>query len=122
MTNFEISSFADAGDLNKERVVLKATEDIDIGRFILLRSKMSDNGHPISGSKDAYWFPDKTVNRGDLIVVYTKAGTSSTKSLNSGGTAHFYYWHRKTAFWGPGSGNVAVLLEAPVWTSKSPES
>jgi hypothetical protein len=122
MKNFEISSFADPGDLNKERVVLKATEDIDIGRFVLLRSKTNAEGHPISGSKDAYWFPDKTITRGDLVVVYTKAGTSSTKTLNSGGTAHFYYWHKKTAFWGPTEKNVAVLMEAPLWSSKKPNA
>lgn len=122
MKNFEISSFADTGDLNRERVVLKATEDIDIGRFILIRSKADAEGDPISGSKDAYWFPDKTVNRGDFVVVYTKSGTSSTKLMSSGSTAHFYYWHKKTPFWGPDEKNVAVLLEAPVWSSKKPSA
>ena len=120
--NFEISSFADAGDLDKERVVLRATEDIDIGRFVLIRSKSDPGGDPVSGSKDAYWFPDKSVARGDLVVVYTKKGNSGKKAMNGGGTAHFYYWHKKTPFWGPEGRNVAVLLEAPVWSSKKPSA
>jgi hypothetical protein len=118
--NLKISSFADAGNLDKERIVLNVLEDVDIGRFVLMRSRTNDGGDPISGTKDAYWFPDKGVKKGDLVVVYTKAGKPSTKAMASGNTAHFYYWQKKSAFWGPESGNVAVLLEAPVWTSKKP--
>ena len=75
----ELKSFADAGVLDKERLIIRVLADVNIGSYVVLRSKKNDNGMPISGTKDAYWFPDVKVSRGDLIVLYTKRGTSSKK-------------------------------------------
>ncbi|WP_244807908.1 hypothetical protein [Caballeronia zhejiangensis] len=119
----EIKSFADSGDLEKERLVLRATADGDIGSFIVLRSQSADDGvSPISGTKNAYWLPDRTVKSGDLIVVYTKAGKSSRKQLKTGATAHFFYWGLKLDIWGSSRKNVAVILDARDWTSAAPPS
>lgn len=117
----ELKSFADAGVLDKERLVIRALADVNIGSYVVLRSKKNSSGNPISGTKDAYWFPDVDVSRGDLIVLYTKRGTSSKKALDTGGgTAHFYYWSQSTPFWGSDKSNTAVLIYADTWDSKSP--
>jgi hypothetical protein len=110
----EISSFADAGVHEKERLVLKAVGDVDIGKYGVFRSGVSD-GAPISGSKIAYWFPDQRVKAGDLIVLYTKKGTSSKKEISGGHTAYFYYWHRENSLWGSGE-RTAVLFRIAEWT------
>ena len=117
----ELKSFADAGVLDKERLIIRVLADVNIGSYVVLRSKKNDNGMPISGTKDAYWFPDVKVSRGDLIVLYTKRGTSSKKVLEgSGGMAHFYYWSKGSPFWGADSSNTAVLIYADSWASESP--
>lgn len=117
----EIKNFADAGVLEKERLIIRVLSDVNIGSYMVLRSKKNDKGMPISGTKDAYWFPDVIVSRGDLIVLYTKRGTSSKKALKGGdSTAHFYYWSKGVPFWGAEKSNTAVLVYADAWASKSP--
>jgi hypothetical protein len=118
----EIRSFADAGNLEKERLVLRATADTDIGNYAIFRSKRASNGKPISGSKNAYWFPDIDVSEGDLVVLYTRAGTARRKTLTNGKTAHFYYWNQKTSFWGEDKNNIAVLIQTGDWVSRAPTS
>lgn len=115
----EISSFADGGVFDKERVVLKALSDVDIGSYALLCSAITSERTPTAGNKSCYWFPDKQVKAGDLVVLYTKRGTSSTKDLKEGRTAHFYYWGMQNALWG-GNGNGAVLLNVSGWKFKIP--
>lgn len=116
----KIKSFADGGDITKERVVLRVLADGDIGSYALFRSKEADDGGPLSGQKTAYWFPDKTVKSGDLLVVYTKKGKTSKKVLASGGTAHFFYWQLSEAIWGDDKQNLAVLFLISEWSSLSP--
>lgn len=114
-----IRSYADAGDLANERLVLNVLEDTDIGNYAILKSSISNTGGATWGSKVAYWFPNKEVKKGDLVVLYTKNGTSSSKELRSGGIAYFYYWKRDSAIWGGSPPqSVAVLLEAPHWHVK----
>lgn len=117
----ELKNFADAGVIDKERLIIRVLADVNIGYYVVLRSKTNDSGGPISGTKDAYWFPDVEVSRGDLIVLYTKSGTPSKKPLKSGdGLAHFYYWRKIAPFWGAEQRNTAVLMYADSWASKSP--
>lgn len=116
----EIRSFADAGDIAKERVVLRALSSVDIGNYVILRSKTDVSGDPISGAKSAYWLPDVVVAKGDLVVLYTKAGKASKKELESGRTAHFYYWHQVQPIWGAEKMNTAVVLLTESWAAKSP--
>ena len=116
----EIQKFADPGDLDKERIVFKVIESLDLGMYVVLRSGAGDEGRPKSGSKSAYWFPDSAVNVGDLVVLYTKSGRSSKKVLNTEKTAHFYYWQQTVPFWGSDTATTAVLIKAETWTYKPP--
>lgn len=110
----EISSFADPGVHEKERLILKALSDVDIGKYGVFRSAVSED-EPISGTKAAYWFPDKRIKAGDLVILYTKQGKSSKKEISGGHTAYFYYWHRKESLWGTGQ-KAAVLFRIAEWT------
>jgi hypothetical protein len=117
----EIKSFADPGNFEKERVVLRASADEDIGSYVLMRSQAADDGSPTSGRKSAYWLPDKRLKGGDMVVVYTKKGSSSKKQLASGATVHFYYWNLTDQIWGEDKNNVAVLFDARNWISATPQ-
>jgi hypothetical protein len=112
--NVEISSFADAGNIQKERVVIKVLKDLDIGDYAVFCSAVSAAGNATSGLQKAYWFPDGTVKSGDLVVLYTKQGNNSTKALDGGGTAYFYYWRQDRALWDGNNG--AAILEISEWT------
>jgi hypothetical protein len=118
----EIKSFADVGDLARERLVLRALDDIDIGTYMILRSKADSSGNPLSGLKTAYWLPDIRINKGDLVVLYTKTGKAGKKILESGRTAHFYYWHQSNTLWEAEKKNTAVVLLTESWAAKSPNT
>lgn len=109
----DISSFADPGSLDKERVILKVGADVDIGGYAAFVSNVKD-GKAMSGHKTAYWFPDTKVKAGDLVVLYTKTGQDSKKELEGGQTAYFYYWGLSAPQWGTKT-RTFVLLRVAEW-------
>jgi hypothetical protein len=115
-----IQKVADKGDIEKERLVLKALEDLDIGDYLLLRTSVSDN-MPTTAVHNTLWLPNKDVKSGDLIIIYSKSGTKRSKDMENGRTAHFYYWGSQAPLWSE-AGRGAVLLNAPEWEFKSSES
>ena len=117
----ELKSFADAGVLDKERLIIRVLADVNIGSYVVLRSKKNENGMTITGTKDAYLFPEVKVSSGDMIVLYTKRGTSRKKVLEGdGGMGHFYDWSKGYPCWGADSSNTSVRIYADSWASKSP--
>ncbi len=118
--NLEIRSFADAGDQSKERIILKAMTDIDVGGYAILRSGVSTSGtNPTSGRKITYWFPDLEVKANDLIVLYTKKGSRSSKPMENGRTVYFFYWGRDESLWDSKLFGAA-LLEVADWQFEVP--
>lgn len=116
----EITSIADTGDVSKERIVMKAVTDLDVGDFAVFKSSVGSTGQePTAGRKAAYWFPDENVVTGDLVVLYTKRGSRSTKRLDSGGTVYFFYWGKDESQWGDSQSGV-VLLEVADWQFRLP--
>ncbi len=115
-----ISSFADPGNYEKERLVIKVLSDVDIGAYAVFISAVSEDGKATAGRKTAYWFPDTAAKSGDLVVLYTKAGQDSKKDLQDGRTAHFYYWGLKASVWEAGS-RTAVVLRVAEWTHRIAE-
>lgn len=116
----KITSFPDAGNLAKERLVIQVFADLDIGDYLVMRSRVSERS-PTPGKKATFWFPDKDIKSGDRVVLYSKAGAASEKALKSGGRAHFFYWDLDEAVWGE-SKHGAVLVHAAEWEFEIPET
>lgn len=116
----KISSFANAGDLSRERLVLRVVADIDIGAYAVLCSRVFKGEVPTAGRNTAYWFPDQQVKAGDRVVLYTKSGVDSKKPIEGHGTAHFFYWGLTNPLWAA-SVNTAVLLRVATWSHKIPD-
>jgi hypothetical protein len=109
---------ANAGELERERVVLRATADVDIGRYVLF-SCFAEDKVALSGPiKKAFWFEDKKIKSGDLVVLYSKDGSESEKVTNTGAVSYFYYWESTTPIWTRGS--IPVLLLGRTWSFGSP--
>ncbi|MDE1918869.1 MAG: hypothetical protein KGJ57_22885 [Sphingomonadales bacterium] len=95
-----ISKIADRGELEKERIVLKALEDGDIGKFAIFCCRKGKSGSALSGRiPDAYWIIDKQVSQGDLVIIYSKSGTRGEKLNKDGSTSHFFYWGKSESIW-----------------------
>lgn len=117
--NLKLKSIADKGNPQKERLVIRVVNDTDVGEFIVMRTGFVDDAVNI-GVESTYWFPDKSVKAGDLVVLYSKAGTIKDRPLERGGNVHFFYWGQPTAVW-RNPNTAAVLVHAPVWESANAE-
>ena len=113
--NLTFSSFVEPGNIDKERLILKAAADLPLGDYLVMLSKISDQGSAYSGMHTAFWFPDGDVKSGDLIVVYTKSGTVSKKTLDNGSTARFFYWGLSGPIWAPSEKQGVVIVRSAEW-------
>jgi hypothetical protein len=119
--NVEIRSIRDPGDLANERLVLRVLKDCDIGRYLTFDTTYTQDGKVSNLVRHPYWFPDKEVNAGDLVVLYTKTGRRSQLSNDDGSSSHFFYRGLDRTIWNQ-SGDCAVVLEILNWTTKGYES
>lgn len=115
----KIRSIADKGNIEKERLVIKALSNCDVGEFLLLRVGYRE-GSVTSGVHNSFWFPDQSVEAGDLVVIYSKSGRQNSKKLNSGKKAYFFYWGREGALWKDNS-KAPVLMHCQEWESADPK-
>ncbi|NOT07801.1 MAG: hypothetical protein HOP28_06310 [Gemmatimonadales bacterium] len=108
-----IDGIRDRGDAAKERVVLKVLSDSDAGAFTVFRTDARD-GNATTSVYNTFWFPNKALSTGDLVVLYSKLGTSSEKMNKDNSKSHFFYWGLAGPIWSDKT-QAAVLLESPDW-------
>lgn len=114
--NIEILSVKDAGNKEKERVVLNVVKDADLGDFIIATSVATSDDTISPNLKNIYWLPNKSVKAGDLVVVYTKKGKQRKIENKDGSTSYFCYWDLADSLASNDAATV-VLFEA-TWTNK----
>ncbi len=110
--------FREKGKLDGERLVFTVEQDDDIGSYAVFHTNFLKDGMVSSRVKRVYWFPDKPVRKGDLVVLYTKQGTQSEKKASDGSTSHFFYWGLTGALWDSPS-ECAVLTHIDSWADTS---
>lgn len=108
----QVVNVRDRGDASRERIVLKAGEEVDIGDFLILKARRSKEGVQSGDVPRAFWFEDKIVPKGALVVLYTKAGASSEKK-NDSGISYFYYWGLESPIWT--NSVMPVLIHSNEW-------
>ncbi len=108
--NIAIKDILNAGELPKERVVLKVSSATDVGQYQIADTQVVPDGFN-NRMQRVFWFPDKAVEAGDLIILYTRAGNESEKQNRSGATSHFFYWGLSEAIWLPGRGVVLMRID-----------
>ncbi|MCV9930210.1 hypothetical protein OIU83_21305 [Flavobacterium sp. LS1R49] len=111
----DIKSVKDRGT-NSERLVIQVLEDCDIGDYISFVTKRIDDKISIV-IENPFWFPDKKVEKGDLIVLYTKSGNTSFKVNKDESKTHFFYRNMDNPVFI--EDKYALLLEAKNWQIES---
>ncbi len=116
--NIKIKNIVDAKDLEKERIVFNVIADDFLGAYLVFKSKKTGEKTISSALQNPYWFPDKEVKKGDLVVLYTKSGTDTEKKNEDGSTTYFFYMHNlKIPLWN-NSDDVVVLSQLENWSFK----
>lgn len=114
----EIQSIADKGNYQKERLILHATADTDLGDYVIFQTGFSEES-VTTNIRHTFWPPYKAVQAGDLMILYTKSGRTNTSAMKSGSNAHFFYWGLNSPIW-DASDYAPVLLHSPEWEGKDP--
>jgi hypothetical protein len=110
----EIVGIEDAGDIMKERLVLKTTSRDQLGKYAVFRCEADDDGLPYSGNiPRTFWFPNRILAEGDLVILYSRKGRDSRKKNADGKTSLFYYWELEESIWTEGT--LPVLVGTPDW-------
>jgi hypothetical protein len=99
----ELIEIKDRGNLAMERVVFKVMEDGNIGSWMVYRARAPlEEGKRILKSTiyDAYWFWDKEISAGDLVILYTKISPVGYKKKDAlEQNSHFFYWGKDGPLW-----------------------
>lgn len=107
---FQILKVKDAGDLENERVILKANKDCEISWYILFDNTYDDNGQLSNLWRHMYIFPKLSIKAGDFVWLYTKKGQKSNRGNDSKTTTHSLYWGLDETIWNH-EGDMAYLVK-----------
>lgn len=115
--SIQIKYIKNNGSADEERIVFEVTKDCDIGYYLVCDTSYTSNGKVSNKLRHPYWFPDKDVKIGDLVVLYTKKGTNNSRVNKDGSSTHFFYWGLdKTII--NNDKDCIVLIESKNWTVK----
>jgi len=112
--NIAINKTVDRGDLEKERIIFTVKEDDFLGAYLVLKSKITGEKMVSSKIEKTYWFPDKDVKKGDIVVLYSKMGINTEKKNADGTTTYFFYWRSSNVLWNE-SENTVILMRSQEW-------
>lgn len=107
----------ESGNLQKERVVLKVLSKTDIGNYVLSDTTYHDDESVSNKLRHIFWFPDKIVNAGDYIALYTKSGTDREFENKSNTITHRFHWGIEKSIWNK-DGDGAVVFQISEWIAK----
>jgi len=103
-----------AGDLKEERVVFEVEGDGNVGRSVVMTSRVTGENTVSSRVSAPYWFIDKDVKNGDLVVLYTKEGSYNCVENKDKSHSHFFYQGIKESLYQTPESCV-VLMESTPW-------
>ena len=108
--HLQFVNVAEPGFYVEERVVLRPSIRVNVMDYALVPMKggpTPSNAEDLNS--DVYWFPDKVVEAGDFVLLYTKCGTDYTFTEPSGHEVHVFYWGKERAVWKDSASAIAVL-------------
>ena len=101
----------------EERLHFKAATAVDLSYYAVFDSSyVSENG--VSAyQRSCYWFGPKKIAAGDNVVLYTRAGASSTETRPDGSLFHFFF----RGLGGPiytEEQSAPILFELNTWSAR----
>jgi len=108
--HLQILKIKDSGDLENERVILRATKQCDIRWYMLFDNTYDAQGNLSNLWRHMYLFPPLQLNEGDFIWLYTKAGENTSRGNTSNTTTHLLHWGFEETIWNRDD-DVAYLVK-----------
>ena len=105
-----IKSVKEHGVLKSERIILKAIDDVNVGSYMLADTTYLNDNEVSNKIRHTFWIPDKSIEKGSLVVIYTKDGTDSVKTNKSGKKTYFFYWGLGKTVWNQDEDSAIIFL------------
>jgi hypothetical protein len=115
--SMRIKHIKNNGAAKEERIVFEVLKDADIGYFLVFDTTYTQDNKVSNELRHPYWFPDKNVKAGDLVILYTKQGTNTSRKNDDGTSSHFFYWGLDMPILNNDK-DCIVLIEARNWKVK----
>src|SRR5947207_14823326 len=98
-----IVTVADPGVPNKERIVIRPTQTVNLGQFGMTAAVQAPTNPnlviPLMNS--FFWFPSYIIEPPSWVFLYTGAGKSEVTTLaGTSETAYVFHWDSKTTIFG----------------------
>lgn len=116
--NLNVIEIKNKNNIQKERIVLKALANINIGNYIIFLTNKVDNENFEANPNHVFWFPNKEVTKGDLVVLYTKEGKASVKDINEGNNKAYFFYKKLNKEYFTNDEKVAIVIEVSGWEGK----
>lgn len=101
---------AEPGFFAEERIIFRPSSRLNLMEYVIVPMK---GGHSPNDAEDlntdVFWFPDKEVEPGDFVLLYTKSGNDHSFTDSEGNEVHVLYWNKERAVWRDPSTAAAVL-------------
>ncbi len=98
------------GDKDKEYILLKATQNVNIGSYAIVDRTFDINGNLSNVHKHFYRFPSKEVKKGEFVSLRTGKGKNNIGNIDNI-PVHRFYWGSDAAFWNDSEIEKAELLK-----------
>jgi hypothetical protein len=99
------------GDAEKEFVLLQATADVNIHKYMIADRTFKENGDLSNVHRHTFRFPSVDVKKGEFVVLFTKKGTPGTGKTTDGEKTYRFFWGSDAPFWNDKNVEQAELLE-----------
>jgi hypothetical protein len=118
--DLEIINVEGKGEIEKECLWLKATNDIpDLVYYIISDTTYTDDKHISNELRHIFWFPHNSqVKAGDWVKLVTNDAKNTSFTNRSNTTTYVYHWKLGRTVWNKGK-DQAVLFKVDTWTSKA---
>lgn len=123
VAGLQIIGVRNAGNLIKERLLLKATEPIRPEHYIVVNVKQNTASSISILNDKVYWFSsDILVNTGEYIRLYTKSGVYKRVETTYGESPavfHNFYWGLDSPVWSAEKTDAVTVLKVNSWDTKT---
>lgn len=111
--DLEIISVKNHGELEKEFIGLGAKKTLNLWNYMLSDSTYHGDGTASNKHRHVFDFdelPAITLEKGDIILLYTKKGKFNVGDMSGGGKVYSIYWGLNETIWNK-DGDESLLIK-----------
>lgn len=115
--SLKIINLVKEGGKDKEYILLKATENVNIGNYAIVDRTFSKDGNLSNIHKHFYRFPSKEIKKSEFVSLRTGKGKNTVGEIDNI-PVHRFFWGSNAALWNDSEVEKAELLKITTIATK----